>query len=370
MFGKKDDLSPETVMAALDKVRDPILEETLVAAGLVKDVTVEKKRLRVAVELPTPAWAAKETLASEMRAALADLAGGRAIDFAWGSYVRSARPQAASGESLIPGARNVILFASGKGGVGKSTVATNVAAALADMGANVGLLDADIYGPSIPTMLGVSERPEVSGQKLNPLVRHGMKLMSIGFIVDPKEAMAWRGPMLNGALLQFMRDVNWGDLDYLIMDLPPGTGDVQLTIGQHLKVSGAVLVSTPQAVALDDVVRGKVMFDRVEIPILGVVENMAYFVCGNCDARHAIFAEGGAGRLARELSVPLLGEVPLEMGTRVAGDEGVPGVLREPNSSASKALRAVAVDLATDLAKRAIAAERSGQARSGLRIIQ
>ena len=367
MFGKKDKdgLTPEAVTKSLEKVTDPELERNLVDAGMVKDVKVEKDRIRIGIELPTPAWEPKELLEQEINRVLREQRGDRQIEIAWGSNVRASRPPA-SGQSLMAGARNIILFASGKGGVGKSTVATNVAAALANLGATVGLLDADIYGPSIPTMLGTRDRPEIAGQKLIPVKRHGLKLMSIGFIVDPKEAMTWRGPMLNGALIQFMRDVEWGDIDYMVLDLPPGTGDVQLTIAQNLKVSGAVLVSTPQDVALADVQRGKAMFDRVDIPTLGVIENMAWFECGSCGAKHHIFSTGGASRLAKELGVPLLGEVPLEISTRESADTGRPEVLVNPNSGASKAFFTIAKRIATILAKNAPTAKKS----AGLRIIQ
>ncbi|MBK8012320.1 MAG: Mrp/NBP35 family ATP-binding protein [Deltaproteobacteria bacterium] len=374
MFGKKDK-SPEStalteaeVRTRLARVTDPELGRDLVAAGMVKDVRIDAQRLRLGLELPTPAWEPKEYLAQEIQTALREVAGGRSVDVAWGSQVRPSRPLATAGQNLVPGARNVILFASGKGGVGKSTVATNVAAALARLGANVGLLDSDIYGPSIPTMLGTHERPEVSGERLVPLLRYGMKLMSIGFIVDPSSAMAWRGPMLNGALIQFMRDVEWGDLDYLVLDLPPGTGDVQLTVAQNVKVSGAVLVSTPQDVALADVTRGKSMFDKVDIPTLGVVENMAFFECTSCHAVHHIFSQGGASRLAADLGVPLLGQVPLETATRESADKGQPEVLSNPESGASKAFVAIARRLATMLAKQA--AEVPGERAGGLRIIQ
>ena len=368
MFGKqdKDGLTKERVTELLSQVVDPVLEKNLVDAKLVKDVLVEAKRVRIQLELPTPAWEPKALLAQEIQRVVGAEAGARAVELAWGSNVKPARP--AGGENnLIPGARNIILFASGKGGVGKSTVATNVAAALANMGANVGLLDSDIYGPSIPTMMGTFERPQVSGQKLIPVPRHGLKLMSIGFIVDPKEAMSWRGPMLNGALIQFMRDVEWGDLDYLIIDLPPGTGDVQLTLAQNVKVAGAVLVSTPQDVALADVTRGKAMFDRVGINTLGVVENMAYFVCDGCSKRHHIFASGGASRIAKEMNVPVLGEVPLEVSTRESADAGKPEVLVNPNSAASKVFFSIARRVATDLAKQA--AQVTARP-SGLKIIQ
>jgi ATP-binding protein involved in chromosome partitioning len=256
--------------------------------------------------------------------------------------------------------------------VGKSTVAANVATALAELGANVGLLDADIYGPSVPTMFGTREppRPNDAGNKLIPVSHLGLRLMSIGFIVDPKEAMSWRGPMLNGALLQFMRDVEWGDLDYLVLDLPPGTGDVQLTIAQNVKVSGAVLISTPQDVALADVHRGKAMFDRVDIPTLGVVENMSAFQCSGCGTVHHIFAHGGATKLAQELGVPVLGEVPIELGVRQSSDDGKPEVLAHPDSEASKVFFSIAKRLATLLAKQAVQTGSRSAARGALRIIQ
>lgn len=369
MFGKKPPaISPDDVRAVLDKIIDPEAGKGLVEAGFVKDVAVDGQKVRIGLTLPTPAWASRPELAAKIPEQLAAAGDKLKVDIAWGSDVLRSRPEAAGEQNLVPGARNLILFASGKGGVGKSTVASNVAAALAHMGANVGLLDADVYGPSIPTMLGTHERPEVSGQKLVPVVRHGMKLMSIGFIVPPTEAMVWRGPMLAGALTQFMRDVEWGDLDYLIMDLPPGTGDVQLTLAQNVKVSGAVLVSTPQDVALADVRRGKAMFDKVGIQTLGVVENMAYFDCGSCGARHNIFNSGGATRLADELGVPVVGEVPLETSTREAADQGRPEVLAHPDSSSAKAFNGIARTLATMLAKKAMSQPK--QKASGLKIIQ
>lgn len=369
MFGKKQ----SDLNELLKQVLDPILEKNIVELGFVKDVREEDARVRIGLELPTPAWEARPLLDQEIRRVLAGKIGDRKIEIAWGSSVKPARPAAQGGANLVPGARNIILFASGKGGVGKSTIATNVAAALAQAGANVGLLDADIYGPSIPTMMGTREMPQVApgGHKLTPIFRHGMKLMSIGFVVDPKEAMTWRGPMLNSALLQFMKDVEWGDLDYLILDLPPGTGDVQLTIAQNVKVAGAVLVSTPQDVALADVVRGKAMFDKVDIPTLGVVENMSAFECTNCGTVHHIFAHGGASRLAKELGVPVLGEIPIELGVRESGDMGKPEVLSHPDSRAGRALQQVAVRLATDLAKQAeVMSSPEKKAAGGLRIIQ
>mgnify|MGYP006289563555 CR=1 FL=1 len=369
MFGNKgkDNLSSEQIREVVGSVEDPVREKPLGELGFVGEIEDAKKRIHIVLKLPTPAWRGRSETEADIARALADAGDDRKVEIEVQSDVQRSRPQG-SGQSMVPGAKNVILFASGKGGVGKSTVATNIAAALADMGAKVGLLDSDIYGPSIPTMLGTHDRPQVVGNRLIPVDRHGMKLMSIGFIVDPKQAMSWRGPMLNGALIQFMRDVEWGELDYLVLDLPPGTGDVQLTIAQNLKVSGAVLVSTPQDVALADVIRGKAMFDKVDVPTLGVVENMAYFICDGCSKKHYIFSAGGAGRVAKELKVPLLGEIPLETGTRESGDSGTPEVLGHPDSSASQAFREVAMHVATDLA---LTAEQSTvKAGVGLKIIQ
>ena len=367
MFGKKDAKTPDkaTVVAQLETIKDPRLKVTLGELGWLGEVRIESKRVRVAVTLPTPAWTARAELEAQITKVLKPNVGDRNIEIAWSSNV--GRSRGTSANDLLPAVKNIILLASGKGGVGKSTVATNFAAALQARGAQVGLLDADIYGPSIPTMLGTVERPEVSGQRLIPVHQHGIKLMSIGFIVKPEEAMVWRGPMLNGALTQFMRDVEWGELDYLIIDMPPGTGDVQLTIAQNVKVSGAVLVSTPQDVALVDVVRGKAMFDKTDIPTLGLIENMAYFVCDGCHKRHDIFSSGGAGRLAKKLGLPLLGEIPIDTLAREAADAGRPVVLSHPKSAAAQAMFTIADAVASNLAEKAQAITAKP---SGLKIIQ
>jgi ATP-binding protein involved in chromosome partitioning len=247
------------------------------------------------------------------------------------------------GESLIPDVKHSILVASGKGGVGKSTVAVNLAVALAQQGARVGLLDADIYGPSIPIMMGITEPPVLTPDKrIRPLPGHGIDVMSIGYLVDPDAAMIWRGPMLNGAVLQLLRDVAWGARDYLVVDLPPGTGDVQLTIAQRIPVTGAVVVTTPQAVALADVVRAKHMFDKVNIPTLGLIENMASFVCPSCNTVHDIFARGGGERAARDLMIPFLGSIPIDPRIRAGGDAGEPMVTAHPDSPAAHAMREIA----------------------------
>src|SRR5207237_10041380 len=236
------------------------------------------------------------------------------VEVAFGAEVRRA-PAKASGADLVPSVKNVILVGSGKGGVGKSTVAANVAVALAQLGAKVGLLDADIYGPSVPLMMGLfGARPSShDGKNVEPLQAYGVTVISIGFLVDPDQAVSWRGPMLHGALVQLLRDVRWGDLDYLILDLPPGTGDIQLTIAQQLSVSGAVVVTTPQDVALSDAIKAKTMFDKVSIPVLGFVENMSGFICPHCRQETDIFSKGGAELAAGKLGVPFLGRVPINL---------------------------------------------------------
>jgi len=270
------------------------------------------------------------------------------FDVEWGARVRAA-PQA-SKEALIPDVKNVVLVGAGKGGVGKSTVALNLAVALSRMGAKVGLLDADFYGPSVPLMTGLMEaRPAATeDQRIQPLNAHGIKVMSIGFLVDPAQALIWRGPMLHGALVQLVRDVAWGELDYLVMDLPPGTGDVALTLSQQLRAAGGVLVTTPQDVALADVIRAKQMFDKVNIPVLGVVENMSQFICPHCGKGTHVFSHGGGRKAAERFGVPFLGEIPLEIKVREAGDNGTPVVASHPDSAEARAF----VDMARNIAGR------------------
>jgi ATP-binding protein involved in chromosome partitioning len=250
----------------------------------------------------------------------------------------------------VPGVKNVILVMSGKGGVGKSTVATNLALALKTMGLKVGLLDADIYGPSIPTMLGISGQPMSDGKRIQPLERFGVKLMSIGFLLeDSKSAVVWRGPMLHGALLQFLKDVDWGDLDFLLLDLPPGTGDIALTLSQRVRSNGSVIVTTPQEVALQDVYKSVSMNQKVGIPIVGVVENESYFVCGNCNEKHELFGSGGGQKIADFANAPLLGQIPLFPEVRKWGDAGVPVVEAAPGSPPAEAFMQVARNLLDSL---------------------
>ena len=250
----------------------------------------------------------------------------------------------------VPGVKHVILVMSGKGGVGKSTVASNLALALSRMGRSVGLLDADIYGPSIPTMFGITGQPMSDGKQIQPLERFGIKLMSIGFLLeDPKAAVVWRGPMLHGALLQFLKDVNWGKLDFLLLDLPPGTGDVSLTLSQKVRSTGAVIVTTPQEVALQDVYKSVSMAQKVGIPLLGVVENESYFICDGCEKRHELFGSGGGQSVADYAKAPLLGQIPLHPSVRQWGDAGTPVVQAAPESETARAFVAVATKLLENL---------------------
>ncbi len=254
-------------------------------------------------------------------------------------------------QALLPGVKNTIAVASGKGGVGKSTVAVNLAVALAKEGHSVGLIDADVYGPSAPLMLGINEKPVVDKQKLLPLEAHGIKVMSIGFLVDEEQAMIWRGPMASGAVRQFMSDVEWGDLEYIIFDLPPGTGDIQLTLVQSIPLTGAVIVTTPQDIALADARKGLRMFERVNVPVFGIVENMSYFICTSCGHREEIFSYGGGKRSAEKLGTEFLGEIPLYTKIREGGDTGKPIVVLEPDSEHAKQFIGIARNLHEEVKK-------------------
>ncbi|MBX5483589.1 MAG: Mrp/NBP35 family ATP-binding protein [Myxococcaceae bacterium] len=333
------------VLTALSGVMDPELNVSLVKAGMVKDIRVDAGKVRFKIELTTPACPLKGKIQKDAEDALRK-AGIEAFDIEWGARVRPA-PAGMATEQLIPGVKNVVLVGAGKGGVGKSTVATNLAVALQRCGAKVGLLDADFYGPSIPLMTGIRRQPtSKDGRTIDPMEAHGLKVMSIGFLVEPNQALIWRGPMLHGALMQLVRDVNWGELDYLVLDLPPGTGDVALSISQNVRAAGAVLVTTPQDVALADVVRAKQMFDKVHIPVLGIVENMSTFVCPHCEKETQIFHHGGGRRAAELFGVPFLGEIPLELKVRIGGDEGVPVTAGHPDSREAQAFMEMAKHIA------------------------
>ena len=333
------------VLAAMSKVMDPELNVDLVQAGMVKEVRVEGADVKVKIELTTPACPLKGKIQADAEAALRAIPGIGKIELEWGAQVRP--PSVSDKEVLLPGVKNVVLVGAGKGGVGKSTVAVNLAVALSRCGARVGLLDADFYGPSIPLMTGIRRRPvSRDGKTLEPLEAHGLQVMSIGFLLEPDQAVVWRGPMLHGALVQLLRDVNWGELDYLVLDLPPGTGDVALSISQQVRASGAVLVTTPQDVALADVVRAKQMFDKVNIPVLGIVENMSHFICPHCQKATEIFDRGGGRKAATLMGISFLGEIPLELAVREGSDRGVPVVADRPESIEGKAFMEMARNIA------------------------
>jgi ATP-binding protein involved in chromosome partitioning len=348
-------LNEENILNALRLVKDPDLHRDIVSLGFVKDLVIGGKDVAFTLQLTTPSCPVRDQFVVDCeRAIRSSVEGvGNVNVKLTSSVVAHVNVQK---EAVLPGVKNTIAVASGKGGVGKSTVAVNLAVSLAMDGAKVGLVDADVYGPSIPLMFGVHDRPKVSNQKLIPLERYGVKIMSIGFLVDPMQAVIWRGPMASGAVKQFMGDVEWGELDYLIFDLPPGTGDIQLTLVQTIPLTGAVIVTTPQDVALADARKGLVMFTKVNVPVMGIVENMSYYICGHCGHREDIFDAGGGKRTATELGVPFLGEIPIDTAVRVGGDKGKPIVAGEPESEQAKTIRGIARNLAAQISIRNVAA--------------
>jgi ATP-binding protein involved in chromosome partitioning len=354
-----EQLTEERILDALRGVQDPELHRDIVSLGMVKNLAVDHGQVRFTVELTTPACPLRETIENDCKRALGQVPGVSGLEISFGAQVRGSKAGAGQTD-LLPTVKNVVLVAAGKGGVGKSTVAANLAVALKLHGAATGLLDADIYGPSVPIIMGVKGEPnkiEVDGgHKIAPALAHGVPVMSIGFFLDPDQAVIWRGPMLGKALHQLMADVHWGELDYLVVDMPPGTGDVQITFSQQLKVSGALLVATPQLVALADVVRAKSMFDKVMIPIVGIVENMSYFICDGCGKEHDIFSRGGVQRAAQRYQIPFLGEIPITPALREGGDNGVPILIQDPKSPVSKIFLEIAAKLAGQLS---IASERA-----------
>jgi len=335
------ELTRERVLEALRPVQDPELHRSLVDLGMIKEVTIEGASVRVQVELTTPACPLRERIREDVERAVRALPGVQTVEVGFSSRVRAAGTGLPDRQP-IPGVKNTIAVASGKGGVGKSTVAVNLAVALAQEGATVGLLDADVYGPSIPLMLGAEEQPGLVDNKIIPGRAYGIAVMSVGYILDPEKALIWRGPLVSQLIRQFLSDVQWGDLDYLVIDLPPGTGDVQLTLVQTIPLSGAIIVTTPQDVALADAIKGLQMFREVKTPVLGIVENMSYFVCPHCGHVAEIFGSGGGERVANKYGVPLLGQIPIDQAVREGGDRGVPVVVGQPGSSTAQAFREAA----------------------------
>jgi len=336
------------VETAIKDVIDPYLEKDLVSAKSVKGITVDGGKVSVEIVLGYPAKGSQDALAAKLKEKIAAVAGVSAVNINISSKIAAHGVQ--KGVKPIEGIKNIIAVASGKGGVGKSTVAVNLALALSVEGASVGILDADIYGPSQPRMLGVKMKPESKdGRTLEPVVSYHLQAMSIGFLIDEETPMIWRGPMVTQALEQLLKDTNWKDLDYLIIDLPPGTGDIQLTLAQKVPVSGAIIVTTPQDIALLDARKGLKMFEKVEVPVLGIVENMSIHICSKCGHEEHIFGKGGGGRMAEENDVDFLGALPLDIRIREETDAGKPTVVAEPDSRIAQMYRDIARRVAAKL---------------------
>jgi ATP-binding protein involved in chromosome partitioning len=329
-------LTEAAVLEALRVIQDPDLHKDIVALGFVKNVRIDGGRVAFVIELTTPACPVKDMMRDQARAVVGALAGVTAVDVEMTAQVRSVmRPEA--GRAAVDGVKNVIAVGAGKGGVGKTTVAVNLAVALARLGSRVGIIDGDMYGPNVPIMLGLKTELTSEGGKIVPAERYGVQVISMAFLTQDDAPIIWRGPMLHGAIQQFFRDAKWNNLDYLIVDMPPGTGDVALSLSQITPVAGAVLVTTPQAVALADTTRAVKMYQKLNIPPIGLIENMSYFVCPGCGHESDLFGRGGGEQLAKSMGVPFLGSVPLYEPVRRGGDTGVPIVLGEPDSPVAKA---------------------------------
>lgn len=351
-------LDKESILEVLRPVQDPELQKSLVELNMIRNVEVEGANVSFTLVLTTPACPLREFIVEDCQNAVRKLPGVENVEV----EVTAETPQQKSlpDRASVPGVKNIIAISSGKGGVGKSSVSVNTAVALAQTGAKVGLLDADIYGPNCPNMLGLKDSNiMVKGEKgdiLEPAFNYGVKLVSMAFLIDPDQPVIWRGPMLNGIIRQFLYQVEWGELDYLIVDMPPGTGDAQLTLAQAVPMAGAVIVTTPQTVSLLDARRGLKMFQQLGVNLLGIVENMSYFIPPDApDKSYDIFGSGGGERTATELQVPLLGRIPLEIALREGGDNGVPIVISDPESASAQAMRKIAEQIAAKVSLAALA---------------
>ncbi len=350
-------ITEQIILDSLTQIIDPDLRKDIVKLGFVRDVEINDGEVSFRIVLTTPACPVKEEMEQQAIDIVSALQGVKNVKVTMDAEVPKGRGIA--NNVALPGVKNIIAVSSGKGGVGKSTVAVNLAVGLAKIGAKVGIMDADVYGPNVPLMLGVGfEQPEIENGQLKPIERYGVKMISMAVLAPPDKPMILRGPMLHGVVRQFLTDVNWGELDYLIVDMPPGTGDVQLSLAQLVPVQGAVLVTTPQNVSIADVRRALKMFEQVAVPLLGIIENMSYFIPPDMpEKRYNIFGEGGGRKLADEYNVPFLGEVPLGMEVREAGDKGMPVVISEPNSPQSIAFMKVAEEVARHISIEAMKPE-------------
>jgi ATP-binding protein involved in chromosome partitioning len=345
-------MNESQIKEALAKVTDPALGQDIVSYRILRSVEVQGDDVLVRLDIPSHAYPLAQRAELKQRVAAAcEAAGAKRVTVI--PEVVTAYMPAPSDKAVLKGPKNVVAVAAGKGGVGKSTVAVNLALALAKHGAKVGLLDADVFGPSIPTMLGAPEVPPSASKesRIIPAIHHGVRVISVGFFVDKDEAVVWRGPMVHRLLQQFLGDVDWGDLDYLVCDLPPGTGDVQLSLSQLIPIAGAVMVTTPQEVSIVDVVKGIAMFEKVEIPILGIIENMSYYKCPACGHTDEIFSHGGGKRLAQEVGTTFFGEIPIDTRIRFGGDAGVPIVIASPDSDNAQRFMDLATKAALEIAK-------------------
>jgi len=351
----------DAVLNALRVVVDPDIRRDIVTLGFVKDLSISNDRVSFTIELTTPACPVKEQLREQAATAVRAVAGVNQVDVQMTAKVRSASAPE-TGRPPLPGVKNVIAVGAGKGGVGKTTVAVNLALALAKCGSRVGLLDGDIYGPNIPLMMGINTQLTTDGKQIVPAEKYGVQVVSIGFLTQDDAPIIWRGPMLHGAIQQFFREVAWRDLDYLIVDMPPGTGDVALSMSQTVPVVGSIVVTTPQQVSLSDSRRAVRMYQKLNIPTIGIVENMSYYQCTNCHHEADIFGHGGGEKLATELDVPFLGRLPIYQPIREGSDAGIPLVIAEPASAASRAFLTLAERAAAQVS---IAAHKNAEANRG-----
>jgi ATP-binding protein involved in chromosome partitioning len=341
-------VSEAAVLEALKAVRDPDLNRDIVTLKFIKNLRVSGGHVAFTIELTTPACPVKDQMREQARAAVLGVAGVSSVDIEMTAQVRSTI-SADLGKAPVEGVKNIIAVGAGKGGVGKTTVAVNLAIALSQCGGRVAMIDGDIYGPNVPIMLGISTQLTTDGQKILPAEQYGIQLVSMAFLTSDDSPVIWRGPMLHGAIQQFFREVRWRDIDYLVVDLPPGTGDVALSLSQSVPVSGSVVVTTPQTVSIADTRRAVRMYQKLNVPTLGLVENMSHFICPTCRHESDIFGKGGGETLASELSIPFLGRIPVYEPIRVGGDTGVPITIGEPSSPAAQAFRVAAERLAAQL---------------------